>query len=230
MNISDRTLDVLSNFASINQSILIREGNELTTIAASKNLLAETTMEENFGRDVGIYDLTKFLGVLRLYKERDFDFSEEFVTIFNEKNRKQYTKFYYSDASVIVTPPTGKSIAFPDEDIVTTFDITSKDLQTIIKGCSIMTLPEVSIVGGGGEPIRVSGVDINNSAMGSFNHELEQNADDTFEFVIALENLIKLMHGDYQIAFLNSGISRFINTSVDIKYYVAVNANNDNTT
>jgi len=228
MNISDRTLDVLSNFASINQSILIREGSNLATIAASKNLLAETTMEENFGRDVGIYDLTKFLGVLRLYKERDFDFSEEYVTIFNEKNRKQYTNFYYSDASVIVTPPTDKSISFPEDEIITTFQITSNDLQNIIKGCSIMTLPEVSIVATEGEPIRVSGVDTTNSAMGSFNHELDQNADDTFEFVIALENLIKLMHGDYDIAFLSTGISRFINTTMDIKYYVAVNANNDN--
>ena len=229
MNISDRTLDVLSNFASINQSILIREGSNLATIAASKNLLAETTMEENFGRDVGIYDLTKFLGVLRLYKERDFDFSEEYVTIFNEKNRKQYTNFYYSDASVIVTPPTDKSISFPEDEIITTFQLTSNDLQNIIKGCSIMTLPEVSIVATEGEPIRVSGVDTTNSAMGSFNHELDQNADDTFEFVIALENLIKLMHGDYDIAFLNTGISRFINTTMDIKYYVAVNANSDNT-
>ena len=91
-----------------------------------------------------------------------------------------------------------------------------------------MTLPEVSIVATEGEPIRVSGVDTTNSAMGSFNHELDQNADDTFEFVIALENLIKLMHGDYDIAFLSTGISRFINTTMDIKYYVAVNANNDN--
>ena len=228
MNISDRTLDELSNFASINQSILIREGSNLATIAASKNLLAETTMEENFGRDVGIYDLTKFLGVLRLYKERDFDFSEEYVTIFNEKNRKQYTNFYYSDASVIVTPPTDKSISFPEDEIITTFQLTSNDLQNIIKGCSIMTLPEVSIVATEGEPIRVSGVDTTNSAMGSFNHELDQNADDTFEFVIALENLIKLMHGDYDIAFLSTGISRFINTTMDIKYYVAVNAKNDN--
>ena len=39
--------------------------------------------------------------------------------------------------------------------------------------------------------------------------------------------MIKLMHGDYTIAFLNSGISRFVNTTVDIKYYVAVNANNE---
>ena len=230
MNISDRTLDVLSNFASINQSILIREGSNLATIAASKNLLAETTMEENFGRDVGIYDLTKFLGVLKLYKERDFDFSEEYVTIFNEKNRKQYTNFYYSDASVIVTPPTDKSISFPEDEIITTFQLTSNDLQNIIKGCSIMTLPEVSIVATEGEPIRVSGVDTSNSAMGSFNHELDQNANDTFEFIIALENLIKLMHGDYDIAFLSTGISRFINTTMDIKYYVAVNANSDNTT
>ena len=230
MNISDRTLDVLSNFASINQSILIREGSNLATIAASKNLLAETTMEENFGRDVGIYDLTKFLGVLKLYKERDFDFSEEYVTIFNEKNRKQYTNFYYSDASVIVTPPTDKSISFPEDEIITTFQLTSNDLQNIIKGCSIMTLPEVSIVATEGEPIRVSGVDTSNSAMGSFNHELDQNANDTFEFIIALENLIKLMHGDYDIAFLNTGISRFINTTMDIKYYVALNANSDSTT
>lgn len=226
MTISDQTLAILSNFAGINQSIMIREGNQLSTISASKNILANAEIEESFNKEFGLYDLTKFLGVLKLYEDREFEFEEEYVVIRNRNNRKQYTRYYYSNPSVIIAPPEGKSIAFPDEPTVS-FSLTQKDFQNIVKGSSIMSLPEIVISGESGQPVMISGIDTNNSAMGSFNHSLDDSANEDFSFTIAVENLTKLMNGDYDIALSDNGIARFVNTTVGITYFVAVNAATD---
>ena len=41
MKLSDKTLTLLKNFSSINQSILFKKGNSLRTISVMKNILAE---------------------------------------------------------------------------------------------------------------------------------------------------------------------------------------------
>ena len=65
MNVSDNTLGILKNFAGINKSILVKEGNQLRTISVMKNILAEAQIPEDFPRQFGIYDLNQFLNGLR---------------------------------------------------------------------------------------------------------------------------------------------------------------------
>jgi len=60
MKLSDKTLNLLKNFSSINQSILFKEGNTLRTISVMKNILAEAKITEDFTKDFGIYDLNQF--------------------------------------------------------------------------------------------------------------------------------------------------------------------------
>ena len=67
MKLSDKTISVLKNFSSINQSILFKEGNKLRTISVMKNILAEATVSEDFSKDFGIYDLNQFLNGLSLH-------------------------------------------------------------------------------------------------------------------------------------------------------------------
>ena len=61
MKLSDSTLTVLKNFAGINNSILVKEGNQLRTISVMKNILAEAEIPEAFPRQFGSYDLNQFL-------------------------------------------------------------------------------------------------------------------------------------------------------------------------
>ena len=61
MKLSDRTINLLKNFATINQSILFKQGKSLRTISVMKNILAEATIEEELPKDFGIYDLSQFL-------------------------------------------------------------------------------------------------------------------------------------------------------------------------
>ena len=48
MQISKQTIDILSNFSSINSSIMVNSGSELQTISAMKNILAKGTINEAF--------------------------------------------------------------------------------------------------------------------------------------------------------------------------------------
>ena len=48
MKLSPETITILKNFASINQSILVKGGNQLRTISVMKNILAEAEVEEEF--------------------------------------------------------------------------------------------------------------------------------------------------------------------------------------
>ena len=47
MKLSEKTLSLLKNFGSINQSILFKEGNKLRTISVMKNILAEAEIAED---------------------------------------------------------------------------------------------------------------------------------------------------------------------------------------
>ena len=61
MKLSEKTVNLLKNFASINQSIAFKKGNTLRTMSVMKNILAEAEIEEEFPKDFAIYDLVQFL-------------------------------------------------------------------------------------------------------------------------------------------------------------------------
>ena len=114
MNLSDKTLDILKNFAGINNSILVKEGNQLRTISVAKNILAEAYIEEDFPRQFGIYDLNQFLNGLNLHDDPDLDFKEDsYLTI---REGRHSVKYFYADPQVIIAPPE-KEITLPSEDV-----------------------------------------------------------------------------------------------------------------
>ena len=60
MKLSDKTLTLLKNFSTINQSILFKKGRSLRTISVMKNILAEATIDEDLPTDFGIMILINF--------------------------------------------------------------------------------------------------------------------------------------------------------------------------
>ena len=74
MKLSDKTLTLLKNFSSINQSILFKKGSSLRTISVMKNILAEAVIDEDLPTDFGIYDLNQFLNGLSLHHQPELNF------------------------------------------------------------------------------------------------------------------------------------------------------------
>ena len=115
MKLSDRTINLLRNFSTINQSILFKKGTKLRTISVMKNILAESfNVDEDFPHDFAIYDLPQFLNQVNLFREPEFHFtSQSFVKL---KENGDEAVAFFADPSVIVSPPE-KSIELPSVDV-----------------------------------------------------------------------------------------------------------------
>ena len=79
MQLSDSTLDILRNFSSINQNILIKGGGPIKTISEARNVVAKAEIPETFDKDFGIYDLNEFIGVTGLVNNPNLEFNNDFV-------------------------------------------------------------------------------------------------------------------------------------------------------
>ena len=101
MQISKETLEVLSNFASINPNISISPGQQLKTIAEAKNIMASAEITEDFPQEFGIYDLNEFLSVLGLVDDPNLDFSEDSVKVLGSGAN---VKYFYSQKEMLTTP------------------------------------------------------------------------------------------------------------------------------
>ena len=84
MKLSSNTTSVLKNFATINQNLVIKEGNTIATMSAMKNIVAKAEVEESFPQEVAIYDLNEFLGALSLFSSPLLDFNDSYVMLSEE--------------------------------------------------------------------------------------------------------------------------------------------------
>ena len=129
-------MDVLKNYSEINQSIVIKEGNEIKTISALKNILSKAVVKENFPKDFAIYDLPTFIGFHSTMSEPEFEFGDESMTL---KDTHGKGKYFYAEPSLVVTPPE-KEIDMPDSDI--NFELTNDVYEDIIKKANVRTYME----------------------------------------------------------------------------------------
>ena len=77
MQLSSDTVAVLKNFADINQNILVKQGNTLTTISTMKNILAEAEISDSIPQEFAIYDLPEFLRSIDLFQKPSLNFEGE---------------------------------------------------------------------------------------------------------------------------------------------------------
>ena len=215
MKLSESTLSVLKNFSTINQSILFKQGTKLRTISVMKNILAEVTVEEEFPKDFGIYDLPQFLnGIGVLYNDPEFDFQNDGYVVIKEG--KMHSKFFFADANVIVTPPE-KAITLPSEDV--SFELSTEKLDKLLKAATLYQLPDFSVVGENGV-INLVVCDKKNETSNSFSITVGET-DSTFAFNFKVEN-IKILPGTYEVVVSQKLLSRFSSKNHELTYYIAL--------
>ena len=140
MKLSTNTIQVLKNFASINQNLVIKEGNEIKTMSAMKNIVAKATVEETFTKQVAIYDLNEFLGCLSLFKNPILTFNDTSVVITEENDGNgDSLEYMYSDPSVVTTP--SKDITMPSEEVKFTLD--DATLSKLSKSAGMIGAPDL---------------------------------------------------------------------------------------
>ena len=214
MKLSDKTISVLKNFSSINQSILFKEGSKLRTISLMKNILAEATVTEEFSKDFGIYDLNQFLNGLSVHQSPELDFKNEGYVVIREGDSR--SKYFFADPNVIVTPPE-KEISLPSEDVC--FELSTAVLEKLLKAAAVYQVPDLSAIGGNGVVKLVIRDKKNDTSHG--HEEIVGETDSEFVFNFKIEN-IKVLPGTYDVAVSQKLLSRFTSKNHDLTYYIAL--------
>ncbi len=197
MKLSDKTIKLLKNFSSINQSILFKEGSKLRTISVMKNILAEATVDEEFPKDFGIYDLVQFLNGLDLHETPELDFTRDEHVVIREG--KMRSKYFFADPSVIVSPP-------------------DKPLS-LKKASYVYSLPDISAIGEDGV-VKLVARDKKNDTSNDFSIVVGET-DKKFTFNFKEENL-KIIPGTYNVVVSSKLLSKFTSEDYDLTYYIAL--------
>ena len=215
MKLSDNTLTLLKNFAGINQSILVKQGNKLRTISIAKNILAEAEITEEFPREFAVYDLNQFLNGLSLHQDPDLDFTEDsYITIREGKRR---VKYFYADPNVIISPPE-KEIKLPSEDVC--FQLETGSLEKLVKAAAVYQLPDISAIGDAGV-IRLVVRDKKNDTSNEYSIVVGET-DEQFTFNFKVENISKIVSGAYNVVVSRKLLSQFTNTKHNLSYWIAL--------
>ena len=214
MKLSDKTLSVLKNFSTINQSILFKQGTKLRTISVMKNILAEATITEEIPTDFGIYDLSQFLNGLSLHQSPELDFTNEGHVVIKEGRMR--SKYFFADPNVIITPP-DKAIDLPSEDV--SFELRTEQLDKLLKAAAVYQLPDLAVVGGEGV-VKILVRDKKNDTSNDFSIVVGET-DKEFSFNFKVEN-IKILPGTYDVSVSSKLLSRFTSKNHDLTYFIAL--------
>ena len=218
MKVSEKTINLLRNYANINQSIEFREGKILKTVSPLNTILASVEIEEEFPRTFPIYELNRFLGTLALFQNPELDFTDNGVDISDDNHEATYR--YCGSSSMFQTPPE-KNITFPDAEV--NFELSLEQFKKTINAANTLGLPEV-VVEGTGSDIQLVVSDTGNVSSDIFSTKVGIT-DKIFRMIFKTENLNKIMEGTYDVKLSSKRISHFKRTTDSLQYWIALEQN-----
>ena len=224
MKITENTINILKNFSFINRSLIVIPGNRIAIRNDDISILAEAIVSETFPK-FAIGDISKFLNIISLFDDPDFNFTESSVII-SENNHSVEHVFSNPD----VFDRTGKFrkslereklINFNESDI--SFKLTDKEIKSIIKASGVLKNDFFVI-----EAIKnrtfIHCNNIKNPSSDRYTFEVPKSFNDNFRYVIKIEKM-KLMSSDYNVSIDLNGIVRF-KKDENLVYYICTEKEN----
>ena len=217
--LSEDTINVLKNFATINPNLVFTPGQKVKTISEAKTIMAQADIVEDMPREFGIYDLNEFLSVYNLVEQPSLEFEDKSVLINGANN--QVVRYFFSETEILTTPQ--KDIQMPDAELG--FTLTEEILNQIRKAAAVLGHTELSLKGDNGV-ITASVVDTKDNTSNSFSYELDRDnaCVESFNFIVSIPNL-KLLPGDYFVSISSKLISNWVNSNYPIEYFIALEKN-----
>tara|TARA_B100000427_G_scaffold260490_1_gene224811 strand:+ start:1021 stop:1686 length:666 start_codon:yes stop_codon:yes gene_type:complete len=213
MKLSEQTVSILKNFSAINQNLIIKQGSEIATVSAMKNIVASAKVEESFPIEFAIYDLNEFLSALSLFEKPDLDFQENYVLITESGFKGKSLKYWFSDSSVVTSP--NKEVTMPSSEVK--FPLQSNVLSEVQKAAAVIGAPDMVL-----EDDKLRVTDKKNDTANSYSIPLDTESNGaSYKFWFKVENL-KLLPGCYDVEVSSKRISHFQNKKLPVGYWIAL--------
>jgi len=216
MELTEKTMQVLKNYATINPNIVITEGNVIKTVSEAKNVLSSVELDVSFPQTFGIYELSEFLSVLSLVDSPRLKFEDTYVLVTDSAGRSRI-KYFYSDIYMLTTP--SKDIIMPETEVKFTLD--SATLSSIKRAASVLGHTEMSVSASDGV-VSLSVIDNNDRTSNVYSIDVDGTfSEEKFNFIFNISNL-KMIDGDYEVGISKKLISHFVNKENGIEYWCAL--------
>ena len=212
MKLSENTVNVLRNFATINQGLVFKSGNTLRTVSKQQNVLAKATVKESFDNNFAIYDLNRFLAVLSSMNDPDLTVGTGNVKIASGTSK---TTYGLSDETMVVSAP-DNDISVQNAEVK--FTLTKDNLAQVLKLSGVLGLPNIA-VRGNRKKISIAAVDVKNQDSDVFSVDVG-NTDAEFQFIFVTENF-KMIAGDYEVQISSKGVAHFKSKKDPLEYWIA---------
>lgn len=217
MKLSPETIQILKNFASINENIYIPAGNVIRVRTIQKNVFAEATIKETFESPVCLYNLNEFLSVMNIGADGNITIKKNHLVIEWGSSKLTYN---FADPMIMkmAIETAEKSVTMPEAEI--NFELTAEMLAAIHKASSILKSRYISIYSVDGN-IAIRTYDKDDVNSNSYQIDTGISTDDEFNMLLDIENF-KLLGGSYDVSITSSNISQFRKKDGDVVYYIAM--------
>ena len=222
ISISTTTIDALKNFLSINKSINIKPGKVLSTLSVNKNIMARYEIDEEFPREVPIYDLSVFIGALGLCQSPELDFTNDTCLVIKDTTTKSKSKIYYSDPDMILSAPE-KELEVPSADV--SFTLSWENLSRLQRASSTYGVQDLCLYGSEGF-MYMCVTDKKNDTSNVYSIELGET-DKEFCHCFKMENLKLMPNHTYEVSIHMGKVALFKTTNCNLKYWIALEPNLD---
>ena len=212
MKLSENTVNVLRNFATINQGLVFKSGSTLRTVSKQQNVLAKATVTESFDKNFAIYDLNRFLAVLSSMNDPDLTVGTGNVKIASGTSK---TTYGLSDETMVVSAP-DNDITVQNAEVK--FTLTKDSLAQVIKLSGVLGLPNIA-VRGNRKKISIAALDVKNQDSDVFSVDVGDTSAE-FQFIFVTENF-KMIPGDYEVQISSKGVSHFKSKKDPLEYWIA---------
>ncbi|NBR25423.1 MAG: hypothetical protein EBU08_16940 [Micrococcales bacterium] len=223
MKISQDTLTVLKNFSTINSNLIVLSGSTIKTISPTKNIMVEAEVTEDFPIEFCIWDLSKFLATVSMFKDPHFQFEDNYVIISSEGSRAK-VRYYYSnsemlDGQILEIIRGGKSFTMPES--VVDFTLDAKDFTELQKAAAVLAAPDLALRNNN-DRLTMNVFDRKDSTGHTYSIDVgEYDGVDSFEFMFKAENL-KMVPGTYTVKVSDKKVSEFRNKNGTMTYWISL--------
>lgn len=208
MKIDNDTIEILKNFSQINNQILVKKGNVIRSMEKGKTILAESKLPFVFEKEFAIYDLSKFILTINLFKNPDLVFNEKHITICDDKKSVDY---FYANVETL-DDSTIKALNNIKETDTLDKVVISYDTLLNVKNISNTLDFDSLVIEADGKNIIFSMFKTNNQSAGNYK-EIVGHTTKTYK-ILANKIKHKMFKDDYEMVIYDSGITKLIGNKI----------------
>jgi uncharacterized membrane protein len=216
IRLSQDTIDILKNFATINNSLKFKAGSELRTINNTGSVAASAQIQEVIPQDFAIYELPKFLSVLNLPNMKDAELVFEDDKKVQIRSEKSVINYFFTEQTFVTHPD--KVLNLPSVEL--NVELSDSVLDSFRRAASALghTLMTLRVVDNNAFIIATTP---NNDTSNDYSDDLGTVQADNAEYNLKVQN-VNLIPGDYQLEISAAGVTKFQHKTRDIVYFIGL--------